>query len=256
MPVRLHYEIDGQGPPIVMLHPVGIDRTFMKPVADYLTGDYRVVRIDARGHGLSPAEPPAETLDDYVDDIHALLMDLKLGPAAVAGFSFGGMLAQLLALKYPADVAALLPCACPSTMTPERRVISARRGTDALANGMASIMDETMTRWYTPAFQAAGKDRATREHLMARGPEVWAYTWRTMAQLDAHPRLGEIRVPTLCIAGEVDASSSPEIVKRMADAIPGARFAVVPGAPHMLFIEQPAEVAHLIRAFLDEVMGV
>jgi pimeloyl-ACP methyl ester carboxylesterase len=77
-----------------------------------------------------------------------------------------------------------------------------------------------------------------------------------MAKIDTAPHLHTIRVPTLCIAGELDISSPPEMVAAIARAVPGAQFTTIPGAPHMLFIEQPQAVAREILAFLDGVLGV
>jgi 3-oxoadipate enol-lactonase len=75
-----------------------------------------------------------------------------------------------------------------------------------------------------------------------------------MATIDTAPRLREITVPALCLVGEFDKSSPPPVVQRIADAIPGARFAVIPGAPHMPFIEQPAETARVVGGFLREAL--
>ena len=72
-----------------------------------------------------------------------------------------------------------------------------------------------------------------------------------MAAIDTAPRLASIDVPTLCLAGELDVSSPPPVVEAIAQRYPGARFVVVPGAPHMLFIEQPNAVAAAIADFLD-----
>jgi len=117
----------GSGPHVVLLHPVGLDLTFLEPVAAELCRSFADLSIDLRGHGQSPALPPAQSLDDYADDVHVLLHARRFAPAAVAGFSFGGMVAQHLALKYPQDVSALAICACPFTMKPENRVIAAGR---------------------------------------------------------------------------------------------------------------------------------
>jgi 3-oxoadipate enol-lactonase len=254
MTVTLNHRIDGAGPHVVLLHPVGLDLTFFEPLSADLARDFTVLRADMRGHGLSPGEPRPASLEDFADDIHALLQETKFAPAAIVGFSFGGMLAQTLTLKYPQDVSALMPCACPCTMTEERRRISAARGTDALRDGMESILDVTMERWFNDEFRNAGGDQPSRKRLLSNDIEAWAATWKTMSQLDTLPRLGEITAPTLCIAGETDKSSGPAHVQQIADAIPGARFAVMENAPHMLFIEQPAETARLIRDFLKEVL--
>ena len=86
--------------------------------------------------------------------------------------------------------------------------------------------------------------------LLSDEPRGWGQGWRAIAALDNLPHLEKVRVPALCIAGELDKSSPPAIVQAIAGAIPGAAFRVLPGAPHMLFIEQPDAVAGEIDSFL------
>jgi 3-oxoadipate enol-lactonase len=186
------------------------------------------------------------------NDVHALLHARGFASAAVVGFSFGGMVAQHLALKYPQDVSALAICACPSTMKPENRVIAAERGAQAERGGMGAVLDATLDRWFTPEFRANGGSDAARDRLLSDNVGAWAQAWRAMAAIDTSARLGAIRVPTLCVAGEFDKSSPPEIVAAIAQRISGARFTLILGAPHMLFIEQPKAVARIIGDFLTE----
>jgi 3-oxoadipate enol-lactonase len=254
MVAKLQYDLSGRGPAVVLLHPVGLDRSFVEQVAARLRGDFTVVAVDQRDHGQSRAMEPATSLDDYADDLHALIVALGLAPTAAVGFSFGGMVAQTLALKYPGDVAALVPCACGSTLPAPARDIARGRGDDARKHGMGAVLEATLDRWFTPPFRAAGKDKAARIRLLSDDVEGWAQAWHAMAQIDTLPRLGAVRVPTLCVAGELDKSSPPTVVRAIADAIPGARYAELPGAPHMLFIEQPDETTQVIGAFLREVL--
>jgi 3-oxoadipate enol-lactonase len=254
MTAGLHYEIGGSGPAVVLVHPVGLDLTFLAPVAAPLREDFTVLCVDLRGHGKSQASAPAKSLEDYADDLHALLGELGLAPAAVIGFSFGGMVTQTLALKYPGDVSALVISACASTLPPQGREIARARGEDARKHGIAAVLEATLDRWFTPQFRASGKADTAQARLLSDDVEGWAWAWYAMAGIDTLPRLNTIRAPSLCVAGELDKSSAPPVVKAIADAIPGARFAVLPGAPHMLFIEQPEETAHIIGAFLREVL--
>lgn len=249
----LHHTITGleTGTRVALLHPVGIDLTFLAPLAALLGTRHRVMNIDLRGHGRSPLLPFAGSLDDFASDVHETLASQQFGPCAVAGFSFGGMTAQALALRHPADVSALLPCACPSTLSDARRSIAHARGLDAERDGMGAVIEATMERWFTPAFREAGGGGAARAHLMGSDVRGWARGWHAIAQIDTLPRLPSLRVPTLCIAGELDLSSTPHDVERIADAIPGAQFTVIPGAPHMLFIEQPQAVADAMLPFLE-----
>ena len=157
----------------------------------------------------------------------------------------------MLTLRHPEDVAALVPCACPCTLTAERRAVSLARSTGAERDGMAAGLEATLDRWFTPAFRQSGGDAAARSHLLAKDPRGWAQGWRAIANIDTLPLLPTIHVPTLCIAGELDLSSPPQAVALIANAIPGATLKVIAGAPHMLFIEQPQAVAEAILPFLD-----
>ena len=115
---------------------------------------------------------------------------------------------------------------------------------------MAAVLEATLERWFNAPFQAAGGDAGARKHLSQSDPRGWAQGWAAIAQIDTLPRLPALRLRTHCIAGELDKSSPPAAVKMIADAIPGATLTVLPGAPHMLFIEQPDQVAAEILAFL------
>ena len=254
MTVKLHHRIDGNGPRVTLLHAVGIDLTFLDAVAGSLAKEFTVLRADLRGHGKSPYQPAAD-LADYADDVHALLTDLHFAPCAVAGFAFGGMVTQALAVNHPQDVRAIVIASCPSAQTPESARIVAQRGADAKRDGIGSILDVTMRRWFNDTFVEAGGDAAVRERLLTTDVNGWADAWNAMATIDTAPRLREIKVPALCLVGEFDKSSPPPVVRRIADAIPGARFAVIPGAPHMPFIEQPAETARVVGGFLREALA-
>ena len=246
----LHHVISGSGSPLVLIHPVGLDLDFLQDLATLLEPEHRVIRMDVRGHGRSALFPMAQDMADFADDVHETLVHLGVAPCAVAGFSFGGMIAQTLAIRHPTDVSALLPCAGPCTHDPARRLIVAARGTDALQGGMRAVLDATLQRWFTPAFMNTETAQRTRAYLAARDPRGWAQGWQAIAGLDTLPHLPSLRVPTLCIAGELDQSTQVAAVQKIADAIPGATMRVIAGAPHMLFIEQPAAVAQEILGFL------
>jgi 3-oxoadipate enol-lactonase len=251
---ELNYELGGQGPNVVLLHPVGLDLTFLAPVADILRREFTVLTVDQRGHGKSLAQTKAHSLVDYADDLHALLAKLAFTPAAAVGFSFGGMVAQELALKYPQDVSALVICASRASLPTAARDIARARGDDARQRGMRDVLEATLDRWFTPPFRASGKDDAAKARLLSGHVEGWAQAWHAMAAVDTLPRLSGVRAPTLCLAGELDKSSPPEVVKDMAAAIPGACYAELKGAPHMLFLEQPEATARVVGDFLRNVL--
>ena len=250
--MKLNHRVDGSGPHVLLLHAVGVDLTFLDAVTAALTRDFTVLRADLRGHGKSPYAP-AVSLEDFADDVHMLLADLNFAPCAVAGFAFGGMVTQALAIKYPQDVRALVISSCTSEQTPESAKAVAARGTDARRDGIASLLDVTMQRWLNDSFRLRGGDAATRARLLSTDVRGWADAWHAMAAIDTAPRLREIKAPTLCLVGEFDKSTPPPIMKAIADRIPGSRYQIMPGGPHMLFIEQPEETARAVGAFLKTV---
>ena len=246
----LNHRLEGAGPRVVLLHPVALDLTCFDALAARLCTSFAVLRVDLPGHGGSPSSPAAPTLEDYAEDVHTTMAGLNFAPAAVVGFSFGGMLAQVLALDHPEDVSALVIAACASTLTDEGRQMLADRGALAERDGMSAVVDATLARWFSRSFREHGRDGSVRKQLLETDPRRWAEAWRAMSAIDAAPRLGAIAVPTLCLAGEADQSAPPDTLRAIASRISNARLEVIAEAPHMLFLEYPQAVAAVLSDFL------
>ena len=220
---RIYYEIGGEGPTVVLLHPVGLDSTCWGAQIAAFASCFQVLRVDLRGHGRSDTPPPPYSLSDYGADVHALLCELGLAPVHVLGLSLGGMVAQVLALEHPEDVRSLVLADTNSTLAAEARRAVAERGEAARRGGMSSILDDTLTRWFTPDFMGNEIVAQTRTRLLADDVEGWAAAWRAISELNTEQRLAEIRVPTLVIIGEKDLSVPVSRAREMADRIPRRR---------------------------------
>jgi 3-oxoadipate enol-lactonase len=253
MAVELNYRIDGRGPHVLLLHAVGMDLTLLEPLATIMAEDFTVLRCDLRGHGKSPYVPTS-SLEDYAGDVHALLTKLNFAPCGVAGFAMGGLVTQALAVHYPQDTSALVIANVNHQQTKESYTALMGRAEAVKRDGFAANLDETMERWFNAPFRAKGGDAAVRARLLANDIRGWCDAFTAMANVDTAPKLAGIKVPTLCLAGEVDKSTPPPVVKAMADAIPGARYAVLPNGPHMPFVEMPQDVANLVGGFFKEVL--
>jgi len=251
----LHHAVQGDGPALVLLHPAGLDHTAMRPLAEAMAASHRVVSVDLRGHGLSPDCAPGTRLADLAGDVASVIALAAGGRAAVLGVSLGGMVAQALALAHPQAVSALLLCGCTGTFADELRPMLRERGAAALRGGMAAVLDATLQRWFTPAalaHGASGAVAAVRARLLADRPANWAATWDAIAGHDALPTLGEVAVPTLVLAGERDAATPVPATQALAGAIPGARWTMLEGAPHMMQLECPGAFHAAVAAFLRE----
>lgn len=237
--VRLYYEVEGEGEPVVLLHAVGLDVTCWEGQVKAFAARRRVLRLDLRGHGRSDVPSPPYTLAGFADDVHALLRELTLTPAHVVGLSLGGMVAQVLALDHQEVVRSLVLADTVSTLPAEARPGMIERGEAAKRGGMAAIIDETLARWFTPGFMDSEVVARCRQRLLSDSLTGWAAAWHAISELELESRLPEIRVPTLVITGEADVAAPVARAQAMAARIPGARCEIIPGAPHMAPLERP-----------------
>jgi len=249
--LRLHGLAEGAGPLVVLLHPVGLDGTFWGGLpARLVQAGRRVLRLDLAGHGRSPAVARPRPIEAYADDVAAAITEAG-GPAAVVGLSFGGMIAQVLAIRHPSLVSALVPCGCGGDFPEAVRPVLRERGLVAERGGMEAVIDATIERWFTPDFHADPAVERVKRALLAMDVAGWSAGWHAIAGLSATPSLGGVTAPTLVIAGERDAATPPSVTEStIARAIRGARFTVLPGAPHMMQIEAGDAYADAVCGFL------
>lgn len=250
-PLRLHGHGQGSGPLTVLLHPVGLDGSFWGGLPAALAGQRRVLSLDLAGHGASPAVHRPRPIEDYADDVAAAIREVGSGPAEVVGLSFGSMIAQMVAIRHPDLVSALVPCGSGGTFAEEIRPVLRERGLAAERGGMQAVLEATLTRWFTPDFLPTPAVERVRQRLLSDDVAGWSAGWHAIAGLDATPHHGRVKVPTLVIAGELDAATPPAVSEAtVACAIPGARFTVLPGAPHMMQIECEAAYTEAVASFL------
>jgi 3-oxoadipate enol-lactonase len=249
-PVTLHVSESGQGQGLVLLHPIGLDGGFWGKLVAMASADHRVLCLDLRGHGRSPKADRATRLADYVEDIHAAILHHGAGPATVLGLSFGGMLAQCLALTHPEDVAGLVLSGCGAGFDDSVRPTLRERGLAAERDGMASLVPTTIERWFTESFRNTPAVEQVRRRLQANDPVSWSAGWHAISEFEARSRLGDIGVPTLVISGGQDAATPQAASKLIADGIPGAEFVVLDAAPHMMQIEAEDRYIAAVGDFL------
>ncbi|MCR6482321.1 alpha/beta fold hydrolase [Amycolatopsis sp. OK19-0408] len=233
---------------MLLVHSLGLDRRMWDPVLDRLAEGRRVFAYDVRGHGSAAGAPLPFTMPATAADLVAVLDALELDTAHVAGLSLGGAVAQTAAVAAPERFASLTLMAAPDRPMPEAFEERARI---AETGGMAPLVEPTLERWFTPDALAADTDgvRYARECVATFDPATWASIWRGYGGLDVYERLRDLPAPAFALAGAADASIPVEGMAAIATRV-GAKFAVVPGAPHIQTLECPEAVADALAGFL------
>jgi 3-oxoadipate enol-lactonase len=250
---ELHHRIDGpaDAPALLLINSLGADLSMWEPQLSALTGHFRVIRYDARGHGRSPVPPGRYALADLGRDALHLLDHLGIARAHVCGLSLGGMTAMWLAAHAAGRVDRLVLFCTSALLGPPAGW--AERAAKVLAEGTGSVAEAVVSRWVTPGFAAAhpGEVRRLREMVAATPPAGYAGACAAVEQMDLRPDLPRIVAPTLVVAGADDPATPPAHGAAIAEAIPGARLVIVPGAAHLATLEQAPTANRLILEALD-----
>jgi 3-oxoadipate enol-lactonase len=251
-PVRLVATLEGPaGAPVVVLgNSLGTTREVWEPQVAALGERFRLLRFEHRGHGGSPAPPGPYTIAELGADVIALLDGLGLRAVSYCGISLGGMIGMWLAAHAPERIGALGLC-CTSAYLPPAG-FWAGRAEQARAGGMASLSEQVVGRWFTPAFRA--RDPATVAGFVTTlegvDPEGYAGCCEAIAALDLRASLGRISAPALVIAGAEDPATPPWHGAQIASAVRGSRLRVIRGGSHLANVSQPGEITAILLAHL------
>ena len=236
------------GPAVVLVHALGLDWRMWEPVMARLTPGRRVFAYDIRGHGWAAGSPTPFTMKQVGADLIGVLDALGLERAHIVGLSYGGGIAQAAAVADPDRFNSLALLG--TTDFPFEAFEARARAAEI--EGMAAQVVPSLTRWFTPPTLAVNPwaVRYAREHILRDDPSDWAGAWRAFKSLDVQGRLDRFTAPVLVLAGELDASCPPDLMKGIAHRIPGSTFQVLPDTPHMMSLERPEIVAEALSKFL------
>jgi 3-oxoadipate enol-lactonase len=249
--LTMRYLTRGVGRPVVLMHPIGLRAEFWAPVMAELEHRYRLIAIDARGHGESDFDGPF-TLADLARDAVELVGAVGRGPAVFVGCSMGGMVAQGVAALAPEAASAVVIANTTFTRDDNGRAMIEQRAVQA-EKGMPVILPSTLARWFDAQCQLSRPDLVlrARDWLLANDPVVHAIAWRAIRDLNFGDALRKSPLPKLCVGGSGDQSASPTAVRQMAHDLPHAHYREIEGAGHLAPLEEPAAFARHLREFID-----
>lgn len=266
MSLPLAHKLDGDGPPLLLLNGGMMSIAAWDPIAGPLESSFRVLRCDLRGQLLSPfieSDPAPErySLADHASDVVALLDTLGIERAHVAGTSFGGEVAMMVAADHPERVASLCVMTATDRLTPKMRAAARALATQARAAADGSVGGGTLFRALAPgafserwlASQPAGF-LEIRARLFDSLPQPFfagiASIMQALLGLDLDARLPRIAAPTLVIGAGLDRTFPPEHSRAIAAAIPGARLEILDECGHAAVVEAPERIAADLLAFV------
>jgi pimeloyl-ACP methyl ester carboxylesterase len=252
--IEMAYDVEGAGPPVVLLHGYPFNRSMWREQVEALRESYRVITPDLRGLGETEATEEPATMIEMARDLDALLDHLEIKRAVVGGLSMGGYVAFAFVRRFPLRVRALLLAdtraqadtdeACTSREEQARKI---------LAEGMSAISDDFLKKVLAPETIAERPEMVARvrEMILSTKPEGAAAALRGMAaRSDQTYFLPNILAPTLILVGSADKLAPPSDAELMHKEIRGSRLEIIEGAAHVSNIERPAEFNRALIGFL------
>jgi len=233
--IRLYYETEGAGPPLLLLHGGAGDCRQFAAQREAFARSHRLILPDSRAHGRSSDGPGPLTYHELAEDMAALLDRLGLRRADVLGWSDGGNAGLDLAIHHPERVAHLVTFG--SNFAP-----------DGLAPANVEWNRTATAESFGPELKEGWMERSPEPQHVEAAMDKLLEMWRNEPQFTA-AELGRIRARTLVCAGEHDLVR-PEHTRALARAIPGAELWIVPGASHSVLQERPDLVNARVLAFL------
>ncbi|GHD22556.1 3-oxoadipate enol-lactonase [Streptomyces galbus] len=246
-PNTLQYRFDGpEDAPVLILGPsLGTTWHMWDRQVPELAQQWRVLRFDLPGHGGAPAHP-AGSVAELTGRLLVTLDALGVQRFGYAGCALGGAVGVELALRHPDRLASLaLIAASPRFGSADE---FRRRGVIVRSNGLDPIARTSPERWFTGGFAAAQPAITDWAVQMVRTTDPGCYiaACEALASFDVRAELGRVGVPTLVLVGSDDQVTGPAEARTLVAGIPDARLAVVPGASHLVPVEQPAAVTDLL----------
>jgi pimeloyl-ACP methyl ester carboxylesterase/alkylhydroperoxidase family enzyme len=222
-----------------------------------LASDFRVLRYDLRGAGLSEKPRRAFSFADHVKDLSNLLAALGLhGPVHIVGVAAGAAIAVSFALDHSDRVGSLVLCAPALSVDQDRVHYLVQRSDLAIREGMVAVCGDTLDRSYPPVVR---RDQTAhlnyRGRFLANDPVGHAHSNLAFAEVDLVARLTELNAPCLVLAGIHDLLRPQDKLRRLAQIIRGAEFALIDSG-HLVPVQAPAEMARRLHAFFSDAANV
>jgi 3-oxoadipate enol-lactonase len=265
--IKIHYEDNGSGFPMVFTHGIGADSTMWINQIPVFSKNYRTIAWDIRGHGQSETPDSGYSIEQFTEDLHSLICRLEIDRAHIVGLSMGGWISWSYALAHPekcssltlSDSAGIMSGYTPRQFEKIKEMMGAAAHV-AEKYGMARFTDTVMSMLFSKNFIDQNprtieliKERVCQAQAKGFAESVRGLFVRLVDEYsEAYlERLKGINVPALIIAGDQDVLTPLFTQKAIHESIPGSRLEVMAGCGHVPCIERPKEWNTVVMEFLD-----
>lgn len=256
--IDCEFTVQGDGPPLFLIHGIGAARNTWAKALPELTQRFTVVTYDLRGHGGSPLPAVPFGLDELVADLERVRERTGFASGHFAGHSLGGMIGPAYALKYPQRVLSLglLSTAAFRTEDDSAKVWAVVQAMEE--RGIPQVLETLTARWFTDSFIAdnPGVVQNRLKQVIETDPDVFLNVFRIYAGIEMSPWLHQVRAPALVLTGEHDGGCNPRLNRQIAQALPSSELVILPGLKHSLLLEAGEQVAKEIIRFTDALAGL
>lgn len=252
--IKVHYEVSGHGPDLVLLHPFPAHHGIWKPIAEMLAERFRVITPDLRGLGQTPPGDGIVTMEKHANDLRQVCQDARVQKAVFAGNSIGGYILFEFWRRFRERVSGLILVDTKAGAdTEDARKNRLAAAEDVLKRGTEPFIDAQLSKLLGETTHRNRPDRVqqAKQMMMQASAAGIAAVQRGMAERhDSTPTLTTIAVPTLVIVGEEDTLTPRTEMEKIHGSIQGSVMRCVPKAGHYAPFEQPGEVHKVMREFL------
>jgi 3-oxoadipate enol-lactonase len=248
--ISIHFELAGEGPSVVLLHEMGGTLASWDGIFPGLSAQFRTLRYDQRGSGLSEKVRQAITTELLVDDLEAVLQESGLAaPYHFITVAAATMQALIYMTRHPERVASFAFCNPFTGADPSRVAALEERAALTEREGMRKALAVTLDKSWPAHIGERAAYAAYRARYLAHDPVCFAALNRAIARPNVAHLAKDIRRPTMVVAGRFDQVRPPAASEQFAKTIPGARFELI-DAVHMMPAQAPAALLALLQDFL------
>jgi 3-oxoadipate enol-lactonase len=250
--ITIHYESQGDGPPLVFVHGLGGTSNVWHAQRVTLSKYYRVVAYDLSGSGRSDKSRRQYAIAGWADELAGLMDHLNLPAAVVVGHSMGTVIVQHFAVKYPQKTTALVLAGALVELGPPGKEAFTKRAETVEKEGMIGVADTVLGG----ALSAGTRERnlaltgMVREMLLSNDPACYAGHCRALIAGSAKADQPKIACPTLLVVGDQDPVTPLGLQRQVAAALKNSSIRVVPNTAHLTMLEAPEAFNTILLEFL------